>query len=380
MRRNNFLKVGARTNNQKGFTLIELILYVGLVSVFITVAMHFSWDVVYSREKSYQTQIVQQSARIAMQRISYEVRRAHDIASLTDSQLILATQEGQTIIELVEDVIYISVNGADFFALTPNQVVASIIFTNFTGENNDTKHVAVRLTLVQSDSPWSNQQAAEVTMEESSELRGRFNDARSLLIDLTNTSLNLNNIEGISLQNISTDNLVIDKLYIEWSQAGEGANVTEIGFGGGGVNWTGSAPSGTTIDINDFTLIPDTSTSLDYISFDESLAGARVVIKFILSDGSSVKANLVLGTSSDPEPSPTPTPTPQDPTSTPTNTPTPTPISSIDSCASYCSSVGYSTGNCRRNANQCTSNGEVNESGGNSYCTAGNNNTCCCKL
>jgi hypothetical protein len=78
------------------------------------------------------------------------------------------------------------------------------------------------------------------------------------------------------------------------------------------------------------------------------------------------------------EPTITPTPSPEEPTSTPTNTPTPTPISSIDSCASYCSSIGYSTGNCRRNVNQCTSNGEVNESGGNSYCTTGNNNTCCC--
>ena len=51
----------------------------------------------------------------------------------------------------------------------------------------------------------------------------------------------------------------------------------------------------------------------------------------------------------------------------------------ISTCAEYCSSLGtYSSGICRLNRNKCTSNGEVFETVGDSYCTVGKNDTCCC--
>jgi len=50
----------------------------------------------------------------------------------------------------------------------------------------------------------------------------------------------------------------------------------------------------------------------------------------------------------------------------------------ISTCAEYCQSLIYTNGICRQNAKQCTKNGEINESGGNTYCTAPNN-FCCCK-
>src|SRR3990170_5463646 len=65
-------------------------------------------------------------------------------------------------------------------------------------------------------------------------------------------------------------------------------------------------------------------------------------------------------------------------TPTPTVSPTLTPTPSITTCTAYCSSLGYSQGTCRRNVNQCNSNGETNEPGGNQYCTSGPNTTCCC--
>lgn len=53
------------------------------------------------------------------------------------------------------------------------------------------------------------------------------------------------------------------------------------------------------------------------------------------------------------------------------------------SCASYCQSVGYSTGTCRENTVQCTINSETYESLGDSICVAGfpgdpSQDTCCC--
>src|SRR3990172_1952153 len=84
----------------KGFTLIELIVYVALVAIFITGAILFSWDVIYGREKSFNQQIVQQNARAALLRISYEIRRAQDIQSVSPTQLVLENGGSQTTIEL----------------------------------------------------------------------------------------------------------------------------------------------------------------------------------------------------------------------------------------------------------------------------------------
>jgi len=49
-------------------------------------------------------------------------------------------------------------------------------------------------------------------------------------------------------------------------------------------------------------------------------------------------------------------------------------------CNNYCMGLGYSSGICRRNSQQCSNNGEVWESDGDVYCTGGpSSDTCCCR-
>lgn len=51
----------------------------------------------------------------------------------------------------------------------------------------------------------------------------------------------------------------------------------------------------------------------------------------------------------------------------------------VEACSSYCQSIGYSDGFCRQNLNQCTLNGEVYESAGDTFCTGDpEEDTCCC--
>jgi len=58
------------------------------------------------------------------------------------------------------------------------------------------------------------------------------------------------------------------------------------------------------------------------------------------------------------------------------------PLGGINSCAQYCQSlITYSTGQCRATTAQCVSNGEVYESGGDTYCPGTPAvDTCCCKI
>jgi type II secretory pathway pseudopilin PulG len=76
-----------------GFTLIELILYVALVSIFISGAVFFAWDVVYGRVKSRVQQEVSQNLRLASKRVSYEIRNAMGVNSASGSTLSLSMED-----------------------------------------------------------------------------------------------------------------------------------------------------------------------------------------------------------------------------------------------------------------------------------------------
>lgn len=80
-------------SSSSGFTLIEVIIYVALVSVFISGAIFFAWDIIYGRVKS-QVQIeVNQNLRLASDRISFEIRNADSINSVSGSSLSLSVSD-----------------------------------------------------------------------------------------------------------------------------------------------------------------------------------------------------------------------------------------------------------------------------------------------
>lgn len=351
-----------------GFTLVELIIYIALISVFITSSIYFAWDVIYGREKANQEQVVAQSARIALEKIAKEIRSAKDVQSISPGQLVLDKGGSTTAIELSSGVIRISPSGLGPYNLTSNQVrVTDLSFTDLSTSN--AKSLKVTIKLEQSSQVSVGQLKAETLVETSVELNSQFNQSRRLLTDLTFTVLvSETSLQGTFIKNSGTNDVVIDKLDISWVGTLGGENVTAVQIGGGPVEWTGSSPSGATIELNDFTLVPsDGIVAVDYFNFDSSVSGATFNLAFVMTDGSLARSEVVLGVAS-----PTPSPT-----SSPTPTPGPTPTPS--SCTSYCQSLGYSLGTCRANAGVCNQSGETQESGGNQFCTGGPSlDTCCC--
>lgn len=65
--------------NQKGFSLIELIIYMSIVAIATVVFTNFLVDVTRNAAKSRVTKDVQQNARLAMQWMTREIRRASSI-------------------------------------------------------------------------------------------------------------------------------------------------------------------------------------------------------------------------------------------------------------------------------------------------------------
>lgn len=88
------MKKAIKKDNQvRGFSLVELILYVALVSIFITAAVLFAWDVIYGRVKSQVQREVSQNLRLVSKRITFEIRNASAVNSVSASDLCLASSD-----------------------------------------------------------------------------------------------------------------------------------------------------------------------------------------------------------------------------------------------------------------------------------------------
>jgi len=82
-----------KKNIKSGFTMIELILYVAITTMFLSAAILFTWDLVYGRVKSHVYQEVNQNIRLVSKRIIYEARNASDINSITPNSISLSSTD-----------------------------------------------------------------------------------------------------------------------------------------------------------------------------------------------------------------------------------------------------------------------------------------------
>ena len=360
----------SKFRTSKGFTLIELILYIALVAIFLSGAIFFAWDLVYGRQKAMAKQTVDQSARIAMSRIAYEVRRATDVNSITATSIELENGANDTTISLNSNAIDLTTNGAGPYILTSDQVaVTDLSFTDLSSTDQNSNNVLVSITLTQSGVAVSEQFTADTTLSETVELNSLFSESRKLLVDFSTVALSSNQkaVENIILTNIGADSITLDQLYLSWVHATGGQNLVEVSISSG-VVWSGSQGTGSTIDITNTTINAGASVTVDHLEFDAKIDDSTIQTDWIMSDSSFSTSLFSFGAA--PDASPTPTPSPS---ASPTPSPSPT------SCAEVCTQSGYSAGTCRKNAGACNSQGETHVSAGDTFCTGGRNaDTCCC--
>lgn len=79
--------------NIKGFTLIELIIYIAIVSVVLVLVTGFSFNILYGNIKTQAVRETQQNARFALEKITRSIRAGQDPSIFTVSDGILY-QEG----------------------------------------------------------------------------------------------------------------------------------------------------------------------------------------------------------------------------------------------------------------------------------------------
>jgi len=335
-----------------GFTLVELIIYIALVSIFVTGAVNFTWDIVYGREKAVQREFVDIDLRTMQGRIAYEFRSAKDILDITSNRIELESKDGSvTVIEQVGDSIEITKDTTGPYRLSSNLVkVNSVVFTDYSSGAENTKNTRIDIDMEQAF-PWPGQNIYQTTSSQSIELNGQFNLARQLLIDFSGaTFTGSNRMTNVKLRNVGDQDMLIDRLIVSWTDASPSDRLQEVQIAGGNTEWSGSAKTGTEIDIADYLLpLESSQTPVNHMQFNTNIEGSVVFVTFILSDGSFTTGKILLGDAA-----------------------------GLGSCLQTCLDSGYSSGVCRRSERQCLDNSETYEQSGDLFCTQPPDDTCCC--
>lgn len=162
--------------NRNGFTLIELILYVAIVTIVISALIPFAIGIVQSSAKSSFQQEVTGSARLISERIKYEIRNSigiNSVAATSISLIVSDSSKNPTIIDLASGKIRIKQGAAAVVNLNSNDTnVSGLTFTNYTSLDNKTKHIQFSFTIT--DNLTSTRQefvVTPITIEGSAEVR-----------------------------------------------------------------------------------------------------------------------------------------------------------------------------------------------------------------
>jgi len=175
--KNSQKKLVSSISSKSGFTLIELIIYVAIVSIFMSGAIMFAWDIIYGQAKSQTHQLVNHNIRLVSGRINHEIRQAESITTATGSTLSLVMTDAArnpTVISLDQGKLMMGYGSGGSCptsspcALTSDKLtVTELVFTDLSTTGTD--HVRYLVTVEsQSDrQEWNKTQ----TYTSSAELR-----------------------------------------------------------------------------------------------------------------------------------------------------------------------------------------------------------------
>lgn len=129
---------------QTGFTLIEIILYVGIIAIIFSAIVPFAMVVIGNSSKSAVQQEVYDNARFISQKIIFEIRRASDITSVGANSISLTdfSPDSTTIIDLSDGNVRLNKNGIGPVNLNS----ASSTVTDLTFTQNQ-KNISFTLTV-----------------------------------------------------------------------------------------------------------------------------------------------------------------------------------------------------------------------------------------
>ncbi len=152
-----------KINLNNGCTLVEMIVVVAIFSVLLFSTAGFFIMTIQARGKA-QTRIeAQEQARIAIERISYDIRRASGIntsnfgvnlalSSSSVLSLVASSTRNPTIYSVSNGILNVKYGTGSTTALTSRDVtVSNLVFTNLSSTNGRSKNILINMTLTKAD-------------------------------------------------------------------------------------------------------------------------------------------------------------------------------------------------------------------------------------
>lgn len=165
---------------KSGFTFLELIIYIAIVTVVLSSLVKFAWNIVGNSVKSNTEQEVYAAARYISERIKYEIRNANGINTGSSTfgispgvlSLVQTAPNDPTIIDLSAGNVRIKLGAAAAVNLNPaTTTVTSLIFTNYSSGDSKTKHIGFTMTIQSNYGSVRQEYTDTVTYQSSAEVR-----------------------------------------------------------------------------------------------------------------------------------------------------------------------------------------------------------------
>lgn len=164
-----------KMKKKTGFTFVELILYISIVTVMLSALVPFAWNIIGAASKSNTEQEVFSQARFISERIKYEIRNSTGINLVTATSVSLVTSApatNPTVIDFVGGNIRIKQGaGAVVVLNSPDMAISGLVFTNNTSGDNKTKNVSYVFTLSANYGSGRQEFVENTTVRSSAEVR-----------------------------------------------------------------------------------------------------------------------------------------------------------------------------------------------------------------
>lgn len=140
----------------RGFTFIEVILYIGLFSLLGTALLTFAWDILKLSHEGNTERLVTEGGRFVVERMKYSMRQAAGVDTETsvfesaDGRLVL-DQFGSSntlTFELQNGKVVMQESGQDAIVLQPqNTQTTALLFERSSSPDQSVEYMTVTLTL-----------------------------------------------------------------------------------------------------------------------------------------------------------------------------------------------------------------------------------------
>lgn len=159
---------------KKSFTLIEVLLYIAIVTIMMSALVLFAWNAIILGAKNNTQQELYAQGRIVSERILAEIRNANGINSVSASQISLIENapNDPTIINVSAGILMIKQGVAAAVPLHSNTItVNSLVFTDYSSADGKTKNIGYVLQVSRNSTNVAQQYKGTITIESGAEVR-----------------------------------------------------------------------------------------------------------------------------------------------------------------------------------------------------------------